>query len=98
MSVQTLDQQEQITPIQVAPVEPPPLNAGDRLSRVEFERRYKAHPEIKKAELIESKNPQIHTDACAQIKSKMIKILAKSVKICVHLWTTSDNVKSSNFN
>lgn len=31
----------------------PPLNAGDRLSRVEFERRYQAHPEINKAELIE---------------------------------------------
>ena len=32
---------------------PPPLNPGDRLSRAEFERRYHAHPEIKKAELIE---------------------------------------------
>ena len=32
---------------------PPPLNAGDRLSRAEFERRYHAHPEIKKAELVE---------------------------------------------
>jgi Uma2 family endonuclease len=32
---------------------PPPLNAGDRLSRAEFERRYQAHPEIKKAELVE---------------------------------------------
>ena len=31
----------------------PPLNAGDRLSRAEFERRYQAHPEITKAELIE---------------------------------------------
>jgi Uma2 family endonuclease len=31
----------------------PPLHAGDRLSRVEFERRYEAHPEIKKAELID---------------------------------------------
>ncbi len=31
----------------------PPLNAGDFLSRPEFERRYEAHPEIKKAELIE---------------------------------------------
>ena len=31
----------------------PPLNAGDRLSRAEFERRYHAHPEIKKAELVE---------------------------------------------
>jgi Uma2 family endonuclease len=34
-------------------VEPPPLNAGDRLSRAEFERRHNAHPEIKKAELVE---------------------------------------------
>jgi len=32
---------------------PPPLNAGDALSRAEFERRYETHPEIKKAELIE---------------------------------------------
>ena len=31
----------------------PPLESGDRLSRAEFERRYKAHPEILKAELIE---------------------------------------------
>jgi Uma2 family endonuclease len=31
----------------------PPLENGDRLSRAEFERRYKAHPETKKAELIE---------------------------------------------
>jgi Uma2 family endonuclease len=31
----------------------PPLHAGDRLSRVEFERRYEAHPEIKKADLID---------------------------------------------
>jgi Uma2 family endonuclease len=40
-------------PQPVRPVEPPPLNPGDRLSRAEFERRYNAHPEIKKAELIE---------------------------------------------
>lgn len=31
----------------------PPLENGDRLSRVEFERRYDAMPELKKAELIE---------------------------------------------
>ncbi|MXZ19164.1 MAG: Uma2 family endonuclease [Caldilineaceae bacterium SB0665_bin_25] len=31
----------------------PPLNNGDRLTRAEFERIYTAHPEIKKAELIE---------------------------------------------
>lgn len=31
----------------------PPLENGDRLSRAEFERRYEAHPDIIKAELIE---------------------------------------------
>ncbi len=31
----------------------PPLETGDHLTRAEFERRYKLHPEIKKAELIE---------------------------------------------
>jgi Uma2 family endonuclease len=31
----------------------PPLEPGDRLSRDEFERRYRAMPELKKAELIE---------------------------------------------
>jgi Uma2 family endonuclease len=30
-----------------------PLHAGDHLTRAEFERRYEAHPGIKKAELIE---------------------------------------------
>src|SRR5262249_31752394 len=35
------------------PGEVPPLNSGDRLSRAEFERRYHAHPEIKRAELVE---------------------------------------------
>ena len=33
--------------------EPPPLESGDRLTRREFERRYAAMPEVKKAELIE---------------------------------------------
>lgn len=37
----------------VSAVGPPPLESGDRLSRAEFERRYEAHPEIKKAELID---------------------------------------------
>ncbi|MEW5989698.1 MAG: Uma2 family endonuclease [Chloroflexota bacterium] len=31
----------------------PPLESGDRLSRAEFEQRYEARPDIKKAELIE---------------------------------------------
>jgi Uma2 family endonuclease len=35
------------------PVGPPPLTAGDRLTRAEFERIYQAHPEVKRAELIE---------------------------------------------
>jgi Uma2 family endonuclease len=38
---------------QERPLSPPPLQSGDQLTRVEFERRYEAHPEIKKAELIE---------------------------------------------
>src|SRR5437763_6954003 len=32
---------------------PPPLENGDRLTREEFERRYDAMPDLKKAELIE---------------------------------------------
>jgi len=38
---------------QTLPPSLPPLKTGQRLSRVEFERRYETHPEIKKAELIE---------------------------------------------
>lgn len=33
--------------------EAPPLESGDRLSRTVFHRRYAAHPELKKAELVE---------------------------------------------
>ena len=38
-----------------APASPqiPPLENGDRLTRPEFERRYDAMPDLKKAELIE---------------------------------------------
>lgn len=39
------------TPIQKPSI--PPLENGDRLSRAEFERRYAAMPQLKKAELIE---------------------------------------------
>lgn len=54
MSIQALDRQEQSgqAPVTIS-VELPPLHSGDRLSRPEFERRYQAHPEIKKAELVE---------------------------------------------
>jgi len=44
---------EPTTHPQAAPGTIPPLESGDHLSRAEFERRYEAHPEIKKAELIE---------------------------------------------
>lgn len=40
-------------PVDTLAYETPPLLPGDHLSRVEFERRYLAHPEIKKAELVE---------------------------------------------
>jgi len=38
---------------EMTPVESLPFEAGDRLTRCEFERRYGARPNIKKAELIE---------------------------------------------
>lgn len=44
--------QSQATP-GLAPVELPPLESGDRLSRCEFERRYQSRPDVKKAELVE---------------------------------------------
>lgn len=37
----------------IAPPLPPPLETGDHLTRPEFERRYEAMPNVKKAELIE---------------------------------------------
>jgi Uma2 family endonuclease len=46
-----------VLPLAIPAVAPPPktprLENGDRLTRVEFERRYSAMPNIKKAELIE---------------------------------------------
>lgn len=54
MSVHLLERQEQSEPVATNGHVPlPPLESGDRLARVEFERRYHLHPEIKKAELIE---------------------------------------------
>src|SRR5262249_6517637 len=41
------------TPVPPRPPPPPPLENGDRLTREEFERRYDAMPNLKKAELIE---------------------------------------------
>ncbi|MEZ4864354.1 MAG: Uma2 family endonuclease [Caldilineaceae bacterium] len=52
MTVQVLTQVQE-TQSPSAQKEPLPLFAGDRLSRAEFERRYQAQSEIKKAELIE---------------------------------------------
>lgn len=55
MSVQTMMPAPSVIwrPSQPISLDRPPLNAGDRLSRAEFERRYHEHPEIKKAELVE---------------------------------------------
>jgi Uma2 family endonuclease len=39
--------------VQRDPAKPPALQTGDHLTREEFERRYKAMPHVKKAELIE---------------------------------------------
>jgi Uma2 family endonuclease len=54
MTVKATSQHTQAAPVR-SPIreEPPPLNPGDHLPRVEFERRYQLHPELKKAELIE---------------------------------------------
>jgi Uma2 family endonuclease len=41
------------TPSQHQPLAVPPLENGDRLTRLEFERRYNAMPNLRKAELIE---------------------------------------------
>lgn len=54
MNLDTVEQEKQIAQVQpAADVTLPPLQSGDRLSRAEFERRYQAQPEIKKAELVE---------------------------------------------
>mgnify|MGYP002681849627 FL=1 len=57
MTVRTLDRVPRPSPSPLRPLRGPamipPLNAGDRLTRPEFERRYQAHPELNKAELIE---------------------------------------------
>ena len=43
----------------------PSLENGDRLTRVEFERRYAAMPWVKKAELIEG---LVHTPSPVRVK------------------------------
>jgi hypothetical protein len=50
-----LQEQTHVPPRERAPTRErvPPLRAGDRLTRIEFERRYEAMPEIHNAELIE---------------------------------------------
>jgi Uma2 family endonuclease len=54
VSIQIINQQKERVRVRSNDTdEAPPLHSGDRLSRAEFERRYEAHPEIQKAELIE---------------------------------------------
>ena len=52
MAVSTLERQKTDAGAETTPTAPP-LHNGDRLTRAEFESIYSAHPEIKKAELIE---------------------------------------------
>ena len=52
MAVSTLERQSAAAAVEKK-MSARPLNNGDRLTRAEFERIYAAHPEIKKAELIE---------------------------------------------
>jgi Uma2 family endonuclease len=47
----TVEHQRPVGPVTIPAV--PPLRPGDRLTRAEFERRYAAMPDVKKAELIE---------------------------------------------
>jgi hypothetical protein len=54
---------------------PPPLEPGDHLTRVEFERRYEAMPDLKKAELIEGvvymPSPVRRTSTAARISTSL---------------------------
>ena len=52
MAVSTLERRKTDAAAETTPTAPP-LHSGDRLTRAEFESIYSAHPEIKKAELIE---------------------------------------------
>lgn len=56
-----------------------PLYAGDRLTRQEFERRYQAHPEIKKAELVEGivYKRDLHHQSMRLLWSNSVKNLMK---------------------
>lgn len=53
MAAQGIKKPPQSPPPFTAPKGPPPLQPGDYLTRTEFEYRYHAHPDVKKAELIE---------------------------------------------
>ena len=54
MNIRTAPEQiDRSDPVPDRSADRPPFEAGDHLSRAEFERRYHAYPEIKKAELIE---------------------------------------------
>jgi hypothetical protein len=54
----------------------PPLEAGDRLTRTEFERRYEAMPDLKKAELIEGVFPGLWLDPAALVAGDAQTVLA----------------------
>ncbi|HVA45917.1 MAG TPA: Uma2 family endonuclease [Pirellulales bacterium] len=68
---------ETLSPRPVPAKDIPPLEQGDRLTRVEFERRYAAMPDLKKAELIEGRvyMPSPVTSAHGRPHSRLIRWL-----------------------
>lgn len=72
-------------PLEFVPLEPPPLQSGDHLAAGEFERRYEAMPEVKKAELINgvvfmsSPVSRFHADAHAAVVT-WLKLYAASTR------------------
>ncbi|PIG92831.1 hypothetical protein [Gloeocapsopsis sp. IPPAS B-1203] len=65
---------------QAKTISTPPLESGDRLTRHEFERRYTAIPDIKKAELIEGVRshvfPGLWLAVSGLLEGKMAQVLA----------------------
>lgn len=53
--IATTAQAQEAARQEMVEIDLPPLEAGDHLSRCEFERRYLARPDLKKAELIEGR-------------------------------------------
>ncbi len=71
----------------------PPLETGDKLSRDEFERRYDAMPELKKAELIEG---VVYVPSAVRIKQHATPHFNMSGWLCQYQWATPGVVGADN--